>query len=250
MKTAVIVFVAVAALAVACAAEVNCKPVVTFPSNKKSYQFDLTPLSHAKGEPDTLHADDDDYNKYWVNFCGTTTEDCEGDYAVCQVTLSGDHFGCGTAASQKVEPNTESGVEPGKGLVVKYTNGKKCSGGPSRSTTIYLKCDENVESPIFSQVEEGDCAYTMHVTTKYACGKAGGASGAGDTAALVILIILICVVVIYFGGGVIYQKKFKDAQSARELVIHNAFWCALPGMVVDGCKFIAHGCKKGDYVSV
>ena len=236
--------------AVACAAEVNCKPVVTFPSNKKSYQFDLTPLSHAKGEPDTLHADDDDYNKYWVNFCGTTTEDCEGDYAVCQVTLSGDHFGCGTAASQKVEPNTESGVEPGKGLVVKYTNGKKCSGGPSRSTTIYLKCDENVESPIFSQVEEGDCAYTMHVTTKYACGKAGGAGGAGDTAALVILIILICVVVIYFGGGVIYQKKFKDAQSARELVIHNAFWCALPGMVVDGCKFIAHGCKKGDYVSV
>ena len=57
-------------------------------------------------------------------------------------------------------------------------------------------------------------------------------------------------VALYFAVGMVVNWKVRGATSVVEMIPNRTFWMALPGMVVDGCKFIAHGCKKGDYVSV
>ena len=243
-RTTTTVAILCLALAVCVAGNVDCTPKLV-PSDGKTYHYDLTKLGHAPGVADTLTYRDTARNTFYVNMCGPSSEGCPAGNAVCMKTGMFDYVGIGKAETQKWEDSDK--VEPGHGLQVTFSEGEECDIG-NFQTVITLKCDPHEEGTI-ETVEIGECWYAMTLRSKHACASGSSGSG-GDTAALVILIIILCVAVIYFGGGVIYQKKFKDAQSARELVIHNAFWCALPGMVVDGCKFIAHGCKKGDYVSV
>lgn len=245
MKATTAFALAAAVLASVCTAQKDCKPTVKFPDG--DYHFDLTPLYHTPEKPDKLLAYDDDYNTYEINFCGTTN-DCS-DNAVCQQTISGDHYGCGLLSTQSYSPL--AGAKGGKGLTVKYTKGDQCSAGPARSTTLYLTCDEDVQDPIMERVVEGDCSYEVRITTKHACGKPGsGESSSSDVAAIAILCVIICLIVIYFAGGAVYQWKVKNASTPKEYIIHSEFWLALPSLVVDGCKFIAHGFKRGDYVTV
>jgi len=239
--------VVLAVLVVVSLADVDCKPTVEF-SDGKNYSFDLTGLCHAK-TADDYHARDEDYNDYYFNICGEVSTasqaECAGA-AVCQYAASGDYYNAGSLSTQAFTANTEV-KQPGQGIIVTYSGGQQCSSG-SRQTAIYLECDPTVEQPIFKEVEEADhCAYKVHATSKYACGVSAGGS---DTAGLVILLIIIIAVVLYFAIGAIYQKKVKNASTAREYIIHNEFWCALPLMIKDGVLFIFHGCKKGDYVSV
>jgi len=248
MKASVIAVV-LAVLAAVSIAQTNCQPEIEFSDGNK-YKFDLTGLWHKAGDKDTLQCRDDDYNTYYMNICGEVSEhsqsECSGA-SVCQETLSGNYNNAGTLASQTFQPNPNT--EAGKGLVVVYGDGKQCSSGDKRTTSIYIECDPQVEEPIIQPATADYCKYTVRMTSKYGCGKSAGAGG-GDTAAIVILLILICGLVLYFALGVVYQKFVKHAEAPVEYIIHHEFWCALPTLIKDGILFITHGCKKGDYVSV
>lgn len=58
------------------------------------------------------------------------------------------------------------------------------------------------------------------------------------------IISLACLLVLYFILGAIYQKQFKDPQTFADYIIHRNFWFSIPGLVKDGCLFIARGFKK------
>jgi len=241
----------VALLAAVCLADDtgSCSATLTF-NDSSVYTFDFSALSHKDGEDDTLTANDDNMNSYFFNLCGQTStgkdDNCKGA-SVCQESLAGDYNNAGTTSTQKFYPDNSM---IGKGVFISYTDGTKCSNGDPRQTNISLTCDPNVENPLIDLVQEAShCSYTVHITTKWACGKSAG-GGAGETAALVILLIIICGLVLYFVIGAIYQKKVKDAANLREMIIHNEFWCALPLLIKDGILFICHGFKKGDYISV
>ena len=224
----------------------QCRPEVKF-SNGKTYTFDLEKLRHPDGQDDTLISSDPDYNSYAINICGSS-HDCPG-HAVCQETITGDRYGCGKYTAQQVE--ADPSAEPGKGIIVKYTKGVACNAGPERSTTIYMKCDKDAEDAILDQVQEGDCAYSLNIMTKWACGTEGGSSGgSADVAAIVILVLVVCARPVYFAVGAVYQWKVKGAKEPKEFVVNGEFWFALPGLVKDGCLFIAHGFRRGDYITV
>ena len=57
-------------------------------------------------------------------------------------------------------------------------------------------------------------------------------------------------VALYFAVGMVVNWKVRGATTVQEMIPNRTFGISLPSMVVDGCKFIMHGCKKGDYVSV
>jgi len=243
-----IVFAAL--LAAVCLAQTDCQPVIEFPDGS-SWKYDLTGLWHDAGQPDKISANDEDLNKYFINVCGevttANTQECKGA-SVCQETLADDHNNAGSLKSQTFFASNDT--EPGKGIMVKYSNGDKCSNGDPRTTTISITCDPYCDDPLIDMVKEvAHCSYSVHITSKYGCGESVSGGG-GDTAALVILLILIIGFILYFVIGAIYQKKVKDAANLREMIIHNEFWCALPSLVKDGVMFIFHCCKKGDYLSV
>jgi len=246
--------IAVVALAAVCFADDDntCKAELEYSDGTK-YTFDLSGLQHPSGKEDMVARDSSNENTYYINICGQVSTqsqaECRGA-SVCQHSLSGDYKNAGTLSSQKFKVDDDD--KPGEGIVVYYGGGDACSGNDIRQSSIYIECDAKADDPIFSAVEEvKHCSYKIKVSSKYGCGKkSGSGGGGGDTAALVILLILIFGFILYFGLGVLYQKKVKGAESGRDLIIHNEFWCALPGLVKDGVLFITHGCKKGDYVSV
>ena len=229
----------------------KCKPVMR-ESDGNSYVYDLSALGRQVLK---VTMDDKDY---FVSVCGSVQRGCKSGTSVCQLDNEVGYSNCGSLATQKWDSIVSN--EPGTGLQVEYT-GDACDDGSIRRSTLTLMCDRTEEGRLVD-VLASSCEYFFTVLSKHACGtrhQGGGGSGSGsdepagkggDTAALVILILLLVAVAVYFAGGAVYQKKVHDPQSPREYVIHNGFWCALPGMVIDGCKFIAHGCKKGDYVSV
>lgn len=229
----------------------GCKPVMQ-ESDGNHYQYDLSALGRQ-----TLRVSMDDKD-YFVSVCGSVTRGCRSGTSVCQLDNDAGYRSCGALATQRW--STVASNEPGTGLTVEYTGGDACDdgSGTQRKSTLTLMCDRTEEGRLVD-VMASACEFFFTVLSKHACGTVhrGGASGSdepssgkSDTAALVVLILLLVAVAVYFAAGAVYQKKVHDPQSAREYVIHNGFWCALPGLVVDGCKFIVHGCKKGDYVSV
>jgi len=244
------------AIMFACGNAVDCVFNVVSTENGKTYKYDLRKLSHPAGEKDELYYRNDDGSYIYMNICGPSSEKCESGSTVC---LREDESGkqrytsLGKVDTQQVDDASD--LEPGKGVQITYSDGDECILG-SWQTVVTLSCDATVEGEI-SSVETGECWYKATVTSKYACGVevSGGGSdsgngGSGDVVALVILIVLLCCVVLYFGLGVIYQKKVKEASSPTEYIIHNEFWCSLPGLVRDGVLFIFHGCKRGDYIQV
>jgi len=233
------------------AAAMDCKAKIPN-SNGKTYLYDLSKLNHNAGDKDTLWIRDDMGDYVYMNVCGPSSEKCESGTAVCMRTSGYDYVSLGKVSSQEFTESVES--EPGKGVMVTYSDGDDCDFGDHWQTVISFLCDET-EDGVIDSVDEGECWYRLTVLSKYACGTEttpddSGASDTGDVVALVILLIMVFGLIAYFVLGAVYQKMRNDPGTLREYIIHNEFWCSLPGLIVDGCKFIAHGCKKGDYVSV
>jgi len=254
MNTKVIVLCAAAFV---CCFAVDCKFNIQSVNDGKTYSYDLSKLSHPSGQKDDLYFRNDDGSYIYANICGPSAEKCKTGSAVC---MRGSDYSTytslGTVSTQEADDAPD--LEPGTGLTLTYTDGDDCILG-SWQSVITLQCDKTRDGEI-TEVESGECWYRMTVISKYACGTlAGSGSGAGDESsspdvgnivAIVILVILLVAVVLYFGLGVIYQKKVKDASTLKEYIIHNEFWCALPFLVKDGVLFIAHGFKRGDYLSI
>jgi len=249
-----VVFVLCAAMFVCCLSANECKFNVVSQSDQKTYTYDLSKLNHPAGEKDDLFYRDESGNYIYMNVCGPSSEKCKSGSAVCMRTATYDYTSLGVVDTQQADDAPE--LEPGTGLQITYSNGDDCILG-SYQSVITFQCDKTQDGEI-TEVDAGECWYRMTVLSKYACAIDSPASGGsedsktdpGETVALVILIILLVAVVLYFGLGVIYQKKFKDASTPSEYIIHNQFWCSLPLLVKDGVLFIGHGCKKGDYVSI
>ena len=149
----------------------------------------------------------------------------------------------------------DSTIEQGKGLMVVYGDGDECLGaGTGNRALIYLICDESTTGRFEGGAQRtSDCGYTFRYRTPAACGKEvpystgeGGLDGAG-----VFLIILFVALILYILIGIILNKVvFHKEGPFVQMLPHYSFWVSLPGLVIDGCKFIGHGFKKGDYVSV
>jgi len=237
-------------------AAVSCKAKIPNP-NGKTYAYDLSKLSHSAGESDTLRIMDDQGNYVYMNICGPSSEKCTSGTAVCMREKDTyDYVSLGKVDTQEFTECVDA--EPGMGLQVTYSNGDDCDFG-SYQTVVSLLCDKNEQGTI-DTVDEGECWYRMTVRSTYACGHEATASdsdddnssgaSSGDVVALVILILLFVAIIAYFAIGAFWQKKRHDASSFQEYIIHYEFWSSLPGLIKDGVLFIAHGFKRGDYVSV
>jgi len=256
-----IIFVALLA-AFAFANDVECKGTVSDTVNKHSYTFDLSSLHHNdQTYVDTLFFRTDT-QIYYVNFCGQTASACESDdTSVCIRIPNGSDYqyvNGGSTSTQKITI-AEGGQSPQNSCTVTYSNGAKC-GNSQYKTKIIVNCQNNAVPGFFYDIDQpNDCEATLYMYSAAGCGEdapyveptddSSGMDG-GEIFAMVVLIILAVAIVLYFGLGAVYQWKVKEAQSGREYVIHNEFWCAVPGLIKDGVMFIAHGFKKGDYVSV
>lgn len=265
MKAAVWALAAAAAVA---SAQKDCTPVIK-QADGKYYKYNLKPLNHAPGDIDIFTTRDDQGNYYYVNFCGPMSQQCTSSASVCKATMAWVYVDVGMSDTQQWSDSPD--VAPGKGIKVTYSNGEDCDQvsnavveggrnctGPNAKNRaiITLNCDPNVPEGYFDTVTQNGCDYVFTFRTMHACGEVAGHADIhitidlGEVFAIVILVLILVSVVLYFGLGALYQMKFKNAQTPGEYIIHSEFWLSLPGLVVDGCKFIAHGFRKGDYVSV
>ena len=171
---------------------VDCKPEVKF-SGGSVYEFDLTPLCRGISEND-YQCSDKDNNTYFFNICGKVNilgfhYECQGT-AVCQVSTSGEYKNAGSLQTQRFEPDYET--DAGQGVIVRYENGTACRNGQSRNTAIFIECDKDAEDPAIQQAEVDYCSYSIHMKSKYGCGKKikDGSSRANTLRASAALIIL------------------------------------------------------------
>jgi len=179
---------------------------------------------------------------------------CGSDVAICMT----DDYNSGLSLGKLSTRDFVSlGTVPGQGVVAMFGQGDDCE-EEQYSTSITISCDPEASEPRI-EVNHDECYYEIGITSKWGCGKihtssdddsddSNGLRG-GELAALIILLVLISSAVLYFAVGAVWQKV-HGASSLPEYVIHHDFWFSLPGLVVDGCKFIRHGFKKGDYVAV
>lgn len=239
-----------AALLLACseraAGQTDCTPVVRDDAARTAYRFDFSALYHEPGRPDYLHATDAALNYYYVNFCGETAL-CGTDAAVCLSARSGASLVCGRLSTQHWALAPAPGRTPGHDVTVTYTGGAACgnSSAAQHSMTVHLHCDAAAATPALSDVATSadGCAHTLHVNCSQACGNRTDYRPPTPTRracdpALVVLLVVLGAAVLYLAAGAVYQKVRHHAATPREYLVHNAFWCALPGLVRDGAHFL------------
>jgi len=236
----------------------SCKILVE-EVNQQQYVYDVSELGEVTVKTRT--------NSYTIDLCKPLSGECGTESAVCRGppivgnarnATDSDYTSLGKFSTRSVVPYGYEPAQPGIGFVALFGQGDACEDSDVFTSGVIVICDPN-EKALVSVTQEESCYYEFSISTKYGCGvvatssalnSSEGGSDAGEVAALVILLILLVSVVLYFAVGAIYQKKTQDPATLRDYVIHNQFWCSLPSLVVDGVKFIFHGCRKGDYVSV
>jgi len=239
----------------------QCVVTLSYNKQKKSYKYDFSPLYH-----DTSSGTDTIFQRFngnvmYFNFCGVSSSACwTADTSVCLRTDNWDYLSSGLLNTQKFSRSDASGAAPGQSALIEYSNGDadSCPSGIKRSTKIYTVCKSDADPPYFEETVGSDnCQFTFTMYTVAACGtevpfvpdpndKSGGVDAAG-----VILILFFVGLVLYFVGGWCLNKfVFHKEGSFFELIPQYLFWISLPGLIKDGCLFVVHGFKKGDYVSV
>jgi len=241
----------VAAVVLAVVAQ-DCKPVINWDNGNK-YSYDLSVLHHDPMNPHMAY--DEDFNYYFINFCGATDSGCTDGSAVCQRANNYNYYSCGAASTASYSQPDDKTFSAGSALSVTYTGGDTYTSGQPRQSTVTVICDPDETGPEgdWISVTEDENAYFLFVEHASGCGTLAGSSGgsSGDKAALAILLILIFGFILYFVIGWILNKfVFHKEGSFFELLPQYLFWVSLPGLLKDGCLFIGHGFKKGDYVSV
>jgi len=136
-------------------------------ANGKTYEYDLSKLSHPAGEKDFLTIRDDQGDYVYANICGPSSEKCVSGSAVCMRTKDYDYVSLGKVQTQEFSNSAEA--KPGKGLQVTYFNGDDCDFG-NYQTVITLICDMTQEG-VIDEADNGECWYKLTVKSKYACGQ-------------------------------------------------------------------------------
>ena len=77
----------------------------------------------------------------------------------------------------------------------------------------------------------------LNFTTSHACPSSSSSSGGGLSFGSIVLIIIAVLVVLYFAVG-IPVMIFVFKKTGIEIIPFVSFWMMIPGLVLDGCKFI------------
>lgn len=228
----------------------KCTTVINDDSKRKSYEYNLISLYHEPQFSDGLFYQNSLGTLTYINMCGVTTTQCSPSSPVCQRTALWTTMGFGALNTQHMNKIEKSGVTSDQGVTVHYANGAECD-GKRASSTVHVVCgtDETITSVTTS---DDGCSVEVVISSSAGCGrevKYQGSAG-GSVFPLVLLILILVGVALYFAVGMVVNWKVRGATTVQEMIPNRTFWISLPSMVVDGCKFIMHGCKKGDYVSV
>jgi len=235
----------------------KCNPNISYPSKKKTFYYDFTSLYHDISGVDTLMKRFDS-NVMYINPCGVCSSSCiTPDTSACLRTADWDYLSAGILKTQKITASNWKQAEMGKSAMITYSDGdsQKCAGNKKRSTTIHIICEPTASAAYFmDDYIAKDCKYTFYLYSATGCGTQvpyrGGASG-GEAFATAVLIIFFVGLFLYFVIGFCLNKfVWHKEGSFVELLPNYIFWSSLPSLIADGCKFIAHGFKKGDYVTV
>jgi len=141
------------------------------------------------------------------------------------------------------------GVKVGEGVTVEYSLGEHCPGSTGTASKIHVICGKDEQVSSLSVSSDG-CTITAVIKSKAGCGEEAPYVDGGEVFSIVVLVLLLVGVIAYIGIGMFVNYKFRGAQTVPEMIPHKEFWMSIPYLIVDGVKFIAHGFKKGDYVSV
>jgi len=218
--------------------------------------YDLSSLTRPSNNPYYAMEAGTVYSFYW-NFCDnlqSVPPDVSNlPYSSPTIQIdTGNHIAVsvGMLANAKMS-ETSTGIE------IVYTNSNSndlCLDDSSgmktlpRVSTFKIDCDKNAASGNVLSVKEPPgtrCQYFYTMTHKAVCGKgAGGLSGGS-----VFLIIFFCSAAVYLIAGVIF-KRFKMGATGAEMIPNVEFWQSLPGLVMDGFRFVFSKFRGGGYASV
>jgi len=250
MKSFAIGFIALCVMGLVAADPFNCTNIVVDDKHGKAWQYDLTSLYHDNTFSDSLYFQSSNGDLTYFNLCGVTTTTCSPSSPVCKRSGLWSTMGYGDLHTQQMVVIEKEDVDSGKGVTVHYTNGEYCPGTAGSSSTIHVVCGTDEVVTELSLSRDG-CSITATIVSQAGCGFAAPYSGgSGETAAIVILVLLLVGVILYIAIGMFVNWKFKGAENVVDMIPQREFWMSVPGLVVDGCKFIGHGFKKGDYVSI
>jgi len=236
----------------------QCTQNISYPSKRKTFYYDFSPLFHDSTTGVDTIMKRFDSNYMYFNPCGVSVSSCWSDgTTVCLRTADWDYLSAGLLHTQKITASDWKKAQAGKSAMITYTGGDPtdCEGGLKRATTLHVICEPTATTPYFmDEYSANKCRYTFYLYSSTGCGTEisykGGASG-GEAFATAVLIIFFVGLFLYFVIGFCLNKFVwhKDG-SFFELLPNYIFWSSLPGLIADGFKFIIHGFKKGDYVTV
>jgi len=247
MKGVACVFVALVVASFVAAEPFNCTAIITESGGK--YQYNLTSLYHDVQFSDSLYYMSSTGDLTYINLCGDTTTVCSPASPVCKRSGLWSTMGFGDLETQNIKQLELSGYDRGNGVTVEYTKGEYCPGTSGSAAKLHIVCgtDEAVTS---LSISSDGCTVTATIKSKAGCGVLVGGLSGGELFATIVLILLAVGIVLYIAIGMIVNWKVKGAQTVPEMIPHKDFWVSIPFLVRDGCKFIGHGCKKGDYLTL
>jgi len=248
MKGITVAFVALALAYLVSGAAFNCSNDVL--ESGKLYRFNLTSLFHEPQFSDSLYFMGETGDLTYINVCGDTTTTCSPSSPVCRRAGLWSTMGFGDLETQVIKPIELNGVEAGNGVTVSYTNGEYCPGTTGTSAVLHIVCSTGEPTVSALSVSNDGCIVTATIKAPAGCGVLVSSMTGGEVFATVVLVLLLVGVVAYIAIGMVVNWKFKGAQTVPEMIPHKEFWASIPGYVRDGCKFVAHGFKKGDYITL
>jgi len=222
--------------------------------------YDLSPLTKPTNAPWEGKEAGTNFIFYW-NFCANLVGvpaqvETTGPATVIQLdpSVNGAHA-TGRLSAQTI-------AESSNGIEITYKNMqddfcRDASGVQTiqRTTFINIECDKKATAGTFISVTEPSqndpatrCKYYINMKHSAAC--KGGAGGAGGlSGGSIFLIIFFCLAAVYVIGGIVFNKVRNNA-AGTDLIPNYAFWAGLPGLIVDGFKFIKNKFTGGSYSSL
>jgi len=203
--------------------------------------------------------------QYNMNVCGQCNEArcATGSRTILQTKTGTDEqysLGSFTGSPAPTWSWIDSGNQ-GLGVALQFTNGDLCypQGRPiTRTVNVQFTCKQGGTTDTTFQVSEDvqSCTFLIILNTPASCPggpppppphNPAGSGGLGGGS--IVLIGVLVVVILYVAVGCVYRRQKAGATNWKEACPQNQFWCALPGLVKDGCKYsfnmIKSGCKSG-----
>ena len=178
-------------------------------------------------------ADTQGSNSYSYNPCSGFSEGSCRDVAVCQIANEGSYFNLGTQASAVFSPGPPGEMY----LVYKHTD----SLNTTRTSTIFLQCDNMTSSSVFTALGEtdpGSGIYQFSMRSPHACPVKHGSGDGGLPLSYgsLISIGVAVVLIVYIVIGTVVQKFILHKEGSR-IVPNSGCWTGFAHLVGDGIKF-------------